>query len=372
MNLDTCIALCHKQIDILPEKKVDNVYMNIINNHLKFITPNMTFQGGYVDGKLHGKCYIVIFEDFNIIYEANMIFKNNILDGKCITKDYIKKEINRGAFINGEKCGLWVISTLENKVITKIKFDDGVKTETLIITLYSSDGYKVFSGLCVDDKEYLYKGKFYFEDELFLDGTCIVKPRTSKIIKHGFCKVHLGNSRYTEGKYIHDKPEGEHINYVVKDTIKYNICRTNYENCELVKKYGWTYDKDMKLLQEGEMLDSQFHGNGILYFHKKDIVYAMGTFKNGIFHEGTIYDEDGCKKYYGTFRRSSQKDTHENRCKFSVHLIEGKNCTEYKKNGEVMCCGEYKAGKANGEIVLYENNEPFYTGQFIDGILQEE
>ena len=107
------------------------------------------------------------------------------------------------------------------------------------------------------------------------------------------------------------------------------------------------YNDNGKLIYQGEMKESKYHGQGTLY--GADGYKLEGQFVDGKLHEGKSYYANGKIEYDGQWKNCQSH---------------GKGI-EYYENGDTYE-GEFSEGKPNGQGTLYFANGAKYEGQFKD------
>ena len=119
---------------------------------------------------------------------------------------------------------------------------------------------------------------------------------------------------------------------------------------------------DEYLLYIGDIDSFKYHGEGTLYFEKKDKVFFKGQFHQGEFENGLLYDPYGNLIYEGSFMNGIPK--------------EGRNIKLYRVNANLKYEGDifnYKYdgyGKLYSEIEFYKKNKEnliIFDGNFKDG-----
>ena len=119
---------------------------------------------------------------------------------------------------------------------------------------------------------------------------------------------------------------------------------------------------DEYLLYIGDIDSFKYHGEGTLYFEKKDKVFFKGQFLQGEFENGLLYDPYGNFIYEGSFMNGIPK--------------EGKNIKLYRVNANLKYEGDIFNYKYDGYGKLYYYDKEYdiyylyYKGNFENGFFK--
>jgi hypothetical protein len=292
------------------------------------LSRNILYDGQFDNNKKHGHGTSYISNNRNIYYDGY---------SKKIDRIYI------GSFSNDVKSGRGKLFDIDGQLLCK-----GLWT----IDKFSYGCYFVYSGKTILRK---YKGDFLGEN--IVDGKLY---ENDKLIYEGEFKYFIPH-----GKGIYYFPNGEKYvgqfkkRNVYNKSIEFKIDPNFHGN-------GTFYDKNGRMIYEGNWKSNKYNGEGTLYDAKQKVKH-FGIFEHGIFRfDGETYADKICgfgREYYQNGNLKYEGMMIENVPHGGYGII-------YHDTNIPSKIGKFENGQLNGTGAIFdENGIILKKGKFIDGVL---
>ena len=298
----------NNDIDVFVEGLYDlkiNCFDLIKNTKMKDINENneILFNLGVILKKIRQKSYIFLNGFINdLMYnKIDILTTRKIIKYFCkysLSSDienydiiYYNKMIYSGQ-LKGEKPDRKGLVFNEFNLVYSGEFKDGVFNGKGKCYLYNENNYnrkierkQNYCNLFYPpQKSYIYSPIRWFEGN-FINGE-----------KNGHCIEYKDDIKVFEGEFQNGTKNGNgkeyyHNNFFSPSyTVKY---KGEFKDGKRNGK-GKLYNRDMKLIYEGNFINDLFNGFGILYYFKDNKIHYKGNFKNGLFSvKGIYYNNKG-------------------------------------------------------------------------------